>query len=1048
MNLLDYWPTEEEIARCIKAEAESVSDEVLLAVHQSFPVAYHNVGADGKVNTGITNRGSESELLEHLLSSAPEGSTVVPISGASGVGKSHLIRILDARIRNLPNADNYLVIRIPKSASLKRVVELILDAEPLEDKKYDEVKEAYKKALADIPLEEAVINFQAQMEIALQSYSQKLDAVQTESSSDSSIGKRSSHAKKLPSLMSDDITVDYFRKKVFPRIVKRAVQGISTEGSADIEIDPKDGQFKAEDLDLYDRTDIDINKSSRNVSMYYQFLQSQGGQNLADAAEVLNDVVDEATQRLYKLHDSVGGLTLGEVILEIRKLLRVDKKDLVILVEDFYALVGIQETLAKVLIQQGVTSDGEEIATIRSAIAVTDGFLDGKDTLATRAGRQWFVESRLENEGEALTRTCSLVAAYLNAARLGEAEIKKYYKRMAEQSKEDIDSWPPPIFPIDENVETDLEAFGSVNGISLFPFTSWAIEYLSREGSTVDRELVFNPRYVIKKILRHVLISGRTAFRQGDFPQPELLAKSPTSDVSQWINSLSITEEMRDRYKRFITIWGNNPPTRAEIGRIPGGIFEVFGLSEANFEEIKPILPATPVVDSDVSSKSSTSGSPDLDKKQAIVSEYQNLLEGWVQNDETLGQTFSNKIRGALAGLMNQRLDWNAERCEGRDIGRNFFSLPRARGEQGLVTTPIRIAPDNKDPDGSLRRQLLALLRVFDVFKGDDTYPEYCDDLVSVGSLFDQLAPTVLALERTKLDGETKWITDALIVNSNMLGISSKGDTPKSIAKVLLMSSPQIEESSVEFPSEFEEWNHLQRNALDSRAELQQLLFRKTGCFQGSTGKSVNCIDINYVVDVKKSNIANDKTSFDKDHRDLVRQVSDLKRYSSPRVKKVLGRAEKTLKMCEEELGENFDKNQILERMSALAEMLKDTGVWSAVNLGFTAKEYTDVCESFRTTPIKDNLGNLHNLINDKSDQSDQSDQKKIARVGKLLFTPFVITEKFLEQSQQVLKFSMQRVETLEEQYGDVSVKEISDQILKFFDRIESSVQTLSQEIK
>ena len=117
--------------------------------------------------------------------------------------------------------------------------------------------------------------------------------------------------------------------------------------------------------------------------------------------------------------------TLGEVILEIRKQLLTDNKELIFLVEDFYALVGIQDTLSKVMIQEGFTSTGEKYATIRSAIAVTDGYLAGRDTIATRAGREWVVESRLESDMETLGRIRSLVASYINAARLGEDKLKK-----------------------------------------------------------------------------------------------------------------------------------------------------------------------------------------------------------------------------------------------------------------------------------------------------------------------------------------------------------------------------------------------------------------------------------------------------------------------------------------------------------------------------------------------------------------------------------------------------------------------------------------------
>lgn len=166
MSLLNYLPKHEEVNRCIKLEAEAVSDEVLLAVHQEFPLAYAKIGPDGKVVNESRQLANEEDLLRHLLGSAPSGSLVVPITGASGVGKSHLIRILDARLRRLSNASSYLVIRIPKSASLRRVVELILEAEPLQGNNYDLVRAEFEKALIDLPLTEAVIRFQAELKIA------------------------------------------------------------------------------------------------------------------------------------------------------------------------------------------------------------------------------------------------------------------------------------------------------------------------------------------------------------------------------------------------------------------------------------------------------------------------------------------------------------------------------------------------------------------------------------------------------------------------------------------------------------------------------------------------------------------------------------------------------------------------------------------------------------------------------------------------------------------------------------------------------------------
>ena len=74
MSLLNYWPSLEEINRCIKAEAENSSDEVLLAVHQQFPLAYLKVGSDGKVMPDSRTTSTEDELINYFIGAAPSGS--------------------------------------------------------------------------------------------------------------------------------------------------------------------------------------------------------------------------------------------------------------------------------------------------------------------------------------------------------------------------------------------------------------------------------------------------------------------------------------------------------------------------------------------------------------------------------------------------------------------------------------------------------------------------------------------------------------------------------------------------------------------------------------------------------------------------------------------------------------------------------------------------------------------------------------------------------------------------------------------------------------
>ena len=136
MSLSRYWPTRDEVNRCIKAEAESASDAVLLAAHQPMRLLRRDEGS------GVESQVSEHDLLEAFLSDdLPQGTLLMPIMGASGAGKSHLIRWLAAQLGRDPRARHMHVIRIPKSASLRGVVELVL--EPLSnDDRFSDIRES------------------------------------------------------------------------------------------------------------------------------------------------------------------------------------------------------------------------------------------------------------------------------------------------------------------------------------------------------------------------------------------------------------------------------------------------------------------------------------------------------------------------------------------------------------------------------------------------------------------------------------------------------------------------------------------------------------------------------------------------------------------------------------------------------------------------------------------------------------------------------------------------------------------------------------------
>jgi len=1036
---MNYWPSLDEINRCIKAEAENSSDEVLLAVHQQFPLSYSRVGPDGKVMPGSKTLATEDELISYFVADAPSGSHVLPITGASGVGKSHLIRILDARLRRLPNAHRYLIIRIPKSASLRRVVELILEAEPLQNPKYDQVKEEFSRALADVPLHEAVVMFKAQLEIALNEYALSLRQRFEQDMTNIALKDRYAHALDLPKLMADAETVSHFSQTVFPRIIQRSVSGaVSVEGELK-EVDSTASQFKEEDLDL---SDIDLGQANKRVQRYCQLnLNAQEGRGKSVAVSVLNEVVDKATRQLYQLNQSLGGMTLAEVILEIRRLLLVDNRELVILVEDFAALVGIQDTLAKVLIQEGETSKGKEFATIRSAIAVTDGYLAGRDTLATRAGREWVVESQLESEAETLRRTKALVASYLNAARHGETTLKKYYQQANLTDESGNLFWSPGVYSdgSDEDNKT-LNAFGYIENVPLFPFTEAAIEFLARITLTSGNVLIFNPRYVIKNIIRDILMMGREAFVNGQFPPPGITAKG-SQKVTEWRASLHEPEDQQNRYERLVTIWGNDPKTQSEIGRIPKEVFEAFGLPQPDFDYIPPI--SKPIEPTEKTTETTTRKT--TSEQEQKIHAYQTALEDWVRNETRLDQKIANEIRKALATLINQRIDWNAERCQKLNVIKvNTFSIPKAGGEGNVSDDAIKIAINSDDPDGRLRGDLLALLRYVDVYKSNSDYDGVEEDLARISNLVERLMPDVIEIVRASVKKHNQSVMFTLAANSRLLGISERRGTPAALASFLFGNFEEIELVTDPAPESFKEWTVLQKKAAEIRPQLRQFLLDTNGCFQG-TGKTAYGVDIVRLLDDYPSE------GFSIDYADIyelspalkqeLQNMSDAK--VIVRLNRLLQDVKKIQNSIVTELGTDFDKQTVLSTFKDLATTLKDMGTWSDNEIGISLKGFMDLCEDFRSAAIKESFSVLQR--NEDSNGDNQFPAKRIVQGAKLPLSPLLVTEHFLNGARKVISAAEKQAKFLESQYQGVSPDEKVQELTETFDHLIEDILILQK---
>lgn len=920
-----FWPEAHEVNACIKNEAETADVSVLLAVHQPAPLTTRNAG------TNIEAPASEQDLLDAFLSDdVPGGYLLFPITGPSGVGKSHIIRWLDAQLQRSPKRDRLHIIRIPKSASLRRVVELIL--EPLEgDPRFEKSRSELTRSVAEVDKRKAVVLFRAQIENALTSRAEAL-LLEAREHKDRAAELRPliGHAQMLPKLFGDAALKDHFDETVLARVVARALRG--REDGA--EGDETQSQFFAEDLLLPDA--LDLSEAALPVKTYYQTqLAVQDVRRRQAAADLLNTIVDTAIGNVFQLEQSTGGITLQDIILGIREILLKDDMDLVLLVEDFAALSGIQDVLLKVCVQEG-THDGKKVrATMRTALALTDGYLASRDTILTRAQRVWVIGHREQSDDEIKGAVIEMVGAYLNAARWGEVGLRKRFERRG--ADDGLTGWLPAWQDegqSDEEAEA-LSAFGfSARGHALFPFNRLAIEQLVQRHLTEASRLVFNPRRVINEILRRPLLM-RGTFVSGNFPPPEFHGLRPNVYLAGLIRQASQPEPVKRRLASALAIWAGNAADQAALAHVPPEIFSTFSLPTpaelANVAFVPEQRPATPPVASTPNEdpRPAPPPAPHVAVEQdPRVATWSQKLDAWALGTE-LVQADARELRSALAAMLKGAINWPALRIPDQEIRATWLSIAGARNNP-IGGRTLVVCDSYQDEDGTLREGFLGALRFgFNGHRWD--YAEADIDYVASAAIIDRLLAQLIPMLVAEANAQTAAIGRALLNQSRIVGLSPPvrpaGAEP--LLRGLFASSPQAETQAFE-----EGWDQLRAHATgsvngrSSRTILQELLLDRSASFQG-TGSKPFAVDTPRLLDALGGDpLAGLPDGLPDEARTFIPTMSDTRIWA--KLQAVIAKLRAFRSEIADYVDESLDKGAFVADLREIIPLLQKTNCWPA----------------------------------------------------------------------------------------------------------------------
>lgn len=617
------------VREVINTDAESISDAVFRAVHSEHVLQIAEpFGTSFQQLRSAAFRDMQPQhfLAEFLRPDRPHAQ--VAVIGRSGSGKSHLIHWMRSHIRSTPTR---MVLVIPKAGtSLRAVLDLVLKQLPPEQQR------PFRDQLDMVGDTTTTRDGQKQRLINEIAQSIRDDTVRSSTGDDAEIEE--GLLASLPHVFQDpDLRRRYFLGD--SSIVASIVDHVFAAPNAYKRTDERRG-FGVEDLPVGGRDYTEASKLAREA---LDLIYLDEDRYKALAVEIINRNLNTAIARTL----SFSGDRLIELMLAVRKHLKARGQELVLLIEDFARLQGIDRALLQALLTQG----DDVHCRIRWAIAVTTGFFESiAETVYTRM--TFFIDMD-RSVGRSATgdvdesALATFASRYLNAVRLGSHALAAWH-----ETANASDTAPNACEPCPHRSRCHA-AFGAQDHVGLYPFTPTALsEMLDRADE--NRASGLNPRILQNSVLARILDTHAPALQEAVFPPRALLDAlgGPRHLLaSDRARLLAAVPADSDRLLTTLELWMKSDTLRD----IPDGIREAFMLPALPPQLAAPSTTSVPkprdgVTESSTKTDhgaSAETGDPELE-----------ALEAWARGSE-LPQALAQKLRVQLFDLIAASIDWD-----------------------------------------------------------------------------------------------------------------------------------------------------------------------------------------------------------------------------------------------------------------------------------------------------------------------------------------------------------------------------------------------------
>ncbi|MEG4027286.1 MULTISPECIES: protein DpdH [unclassified Microcoleus] len=907
----------DRVRRVMGVEATQTPDSIFVATHH--PIAMYRqelIDAPSRVTY------SESEFLKDFL--AEKDFAFVPVLGSSGTGKSHLIRWLAANIASSPKRR---VLLIPKiGTNLKDIISLILEG--MAGATFDEYRQRLNRATSSLTEAQAREQLLNQLAAAV-GPNGRGDRTKLSDVEDYLVGA-------VDSLLYDP----FFRKHWLKDggIIHQLV--IHILGQRDtVEIVEERRHFSLGDLPL---NVLNLGKAGKQAQDFYSFLIGDEDTQKA-TVDWLNRHLDEAIAQVL----SLGREDLQRLMREVRETLAEQEIELVLLIEDFAKLQGIDREVLEAVLARPQQPGPKPLCAIRTALACTTGYFDSLRLDTVKQRITFSVNLDLGTVGEqSLVNYADIkqfVGRYLNAVRLQDKTIQNWWADSRNREGSDRESLPSACNECEHKLACHA-GFAEAEGLGLYPFTSEALEQMLSRVNPGN----FNPRILIKDVLKWTLENSAADIEGGEFPaiavrehfgqmrlsamvQGDIQAKDPeNSDRRQilldlWTDSNDLCDLHPEVHSAF-----DIPPLGVKL-QPTKKLSSVSGAKESRSSVSKY------QVESQSQTKKNLTAAGQVPDK---LTRQKEILDRW-NNQEFLPQDIAGDLRPLIYSAIGERIEWDTEMLlkgvfassgttyfKSRNI--TFFSPKVTRETISGVKLSLPLNPDDAD---EFRETAIA-------FQGILQYNHYKHWKFPDGSRYFRTYAKQLekwsqyVLEQIRLyprESGEPWspvpaAVELLAIAATMAGHSTNSTEDSINALFLKLDPKDLENRSAN-------WKKLFGTLQKHREALLDIVRSRTACTKGSSTQ-FQMIDTVQILEPLKqvSKSWQPQSEIPADVREKFSEIDKPRQAVDEMLEKAIqeecDRQLAVYYSLVSELGENFNKKEVSDVVKQAMDRATEAGVF------------------------------------------------------------------------------------------------------------------------